>query len=46
MTDILKVRKTDLMPISHYSEMLEQCPVKVAVIKQNSGRSKIEVKEG
>ena len=31
--------------ISHYSEMLEQIPVKVAVIKQNSGRSKIEIKE-
>lgn len=32
--------------ISHYGEMLEQIPVKVAVIKQNSGRSKIEIKEG
>lgn len=31
--------------ISHYSEMLEQIPVKIAVIKQNSGRSKIEIKE-
>lgn len=31
--------------ISHYGEMLEQIPVKIAVIKQNSGRSRIEIKE-
>ena len=31
--------------ISHYGEMLEQIPVKVAVKKQNSGRSKIEIRE-
>lgn len=31
--------------ISHSSEMLEQIPVKVAVIKQNAGRSRIEIKE-
>ena len=31
--------------ISHYEEMLEQIPVKVCVIKQNSGRSRIEIKE-
>lgn len=31
--------------ISHYGEMLEQIPVKIAVVKQNSGRSRIEIKE-
>lgn len=31
--------------ISHYGEMLEQIPVKIAVIKKNAGRSKIEIKE-
>ena len=30
--------------ISHYGEMLEQIPVKIAVVKQNSGRSRIEIK--
>lgn len=32
--------------ISHYGEMLEQIPVKIAVTKLNSGRSNIEIKEG
>jgi exonuclease SbcC len=31
--------------ISHSSEMLEQIPVKIVVIKQNAGRSRIEIKE-
>lgn len=32
--------------ISHCVDMLEQIPVKISVTKKNSGRSKIEVKEG
>ncbi len=32
--------------ISHLSEMLEQIPVKINVIKKNSGKSRIEITEG
>ena len=31
--------------ISHYGDMLEQIPIKIAVVKQNSGRSRIEIRE-
>ena len=44
---LLSSFNTHVSGIVHYNngEMLEQIPVKIAVIKKNAGRSKIEIKE-